>query len=231
MPGERIAVAYLDEPPFFAPTASGEPVGCDIELVHDVVRELATAPVEWHLVTFEELIPGLRGGRWHVSCPMFVTAERAEVVDFSPPVWHAGDGFIVRSDDRRDFGSYEAIASDPSIVVAAVEGQQQVRTAAAAGIEPERIRTFAGQEEAVAAVRGGAADAAVSTAPGNAAYVARLGDPMLRSTVDATGDDGLPPQARSPSASITPLSETPSARRSSRTGAARPGARASRRSD
>ena len=95
---------------------------------------------------------------------MFITAERARV-RFSVPVWAATDGFIVRSSDVRDFTSYEAIAGDDSIRVAAVAGQVQVETARRAGVPNDRIVEFADQDAAASAVLAGNADASVSTAP------------------------------------------------------------------
>src|SRR5688572_5662677 len=98
-------VAYLDEPPYFAPGPDGQPVGCDIELARTVLADLGVEQVTFVLTTFGELVPGVRERRWHLNVPMFITAERAESIRFSLPVWAANDGFIVRVDDRRDVSS------------------------------------------------------------------------------------------------------------------------------
>jgi len=184
----RTVVAYLDEPPFFSPTPGGDPIGCDIELTHTVLGVLGVERIEFVLTTFGELIPGLLDGRWHVNTPIFITAERAQVVDYSLPVWAAGDGFIVRAADGRDFSSYEAIAADGTVRLAVVTGQVQHTTASAAGVPPERIAEFADQDAAVGAVADGRVDAAVSTAPGNAAYLRRAADPRLIAVADSLAD-------------------------------------------
>jgi polar amino acid transport system substrate-binding protein len=181
---ERVVVAYLDEPPFFAPLPDSDPVGCDIELVTTVLTDLDVGDVEFVLTTFEEMIPGLRSGRWTVNSPMFVTVHRATLVDFSVPVWAIGDGFIVRRDDLRDFSSYESIADDGTIVLAVVADQVQHDTAVTAGVPLERIVVFATQAEAARAVIAGGADASASTAPGNFAYLQRADDHRLTSVVD-----------------------------------------------
>ena len=55
----RTVVAYLDEPPFFAPSVIGRPTGCDVELAEHVLAGLRVDDVEWVLVTFDELVPGV----------------------------------------------------------------------------------------------------------------------------------------------------------------------------
>jgi polar amino acid transport system substrate-binding protein len=140
-----------------------------------VLGALGVRRVDFVLTTFGELIDGVASRRWHINAPMFITAERARRVRFSVPVWAATDSFIIRSNDVRDFTSYEAIAGDDSIRVAAVAGQVQVETARRAGVPNDRIVEFADQDAAASAVLAGDADASVSTAPGNVAYIARLG--------------------------------------------------------
>ena len=127
-------VAYLDEPPFFSPTPNGDPIGCDIELTHTVLGRLGIERIEFVLTTFGELIPGLLAGRWHVNTPIFITADRSQLIDFSLPVWAAADGFIVRTSDTRDFSSYEGIAADDTIRLGVVTGQVQHTAASRAGV-------------------------------------------------------------------------------------------------
>ena len=129
-----ITVAYLDEPPFFAPTADpAARLAADIELLRHVLDDLGVREVEFVLTTFAELIPGVIEGRWTMNVPMFVSAARAALIDFSRPVWVAADGFIVRSADAATLTSYEAIAADPAARLAVVVAQIQEQTALAAG--------------------------------------------------------------------------------------------------
>jgi len=191
---ERCTVAHLDEPPYFVPVEGADPTGCDIELTRMVLSELGVARVDFVLTTFGELIEGVRSRRWHINTPMFITAERSRLVRFSAPVWAATDSFLVRSDDVRDFTSYEAIADDDTIRLAAVTGQIQFATALRAGVPKERIVEFPDQDAAAIAVLVGHVDASVSTAPGNVAYLARLGTPRLEAVADSRAAErgGLP---------------------------------------
>jgi len=177
-------VAYLDEPPFFAPSASGRPTGCDVELAEHVLARLHVADVEWVLVRFDELIPGVLAGRWHLNSPMFVTDERATLVRFTVPVWAVTDGFIVRREDRRDLSSYEAIAADESVVLGVVTGQVQRDTALSNGVPASRIVEFIDQDAAARAVRDATVDASASTAPGSFAFVERAADASLVAVAD-----------------------------------------------
>jgi polar amino acid transport system substrate-binding protein len=180
----RTVVAYLDEPPFFAPSVIGGPTGCDIELAEHVLAGLGVEDVAWVLVTFNELIPGVRAGRWHLNTPMFITDERAALVRFTVPVWAVTDGFIVRHDDRRDLSSYEAIAADASVVLGVVTGQVQRDNACSAGVPASRIVEFVDQDAAAHAVRDGTVDASASTAPGSFAFVERAADSSLVAVAD-----------------------------------------------
>ena len=200
-------MAYLDEPPFFSPVADGDPVGCDIELTNAVLARLGVERIEFVLATFGDLIAGVHAGRWHVNTPMFITADRSNLVDFSVPVWAALDGFIARRDDERNFSSYESIATDESIRVAVVTGQKQYDVARRVGVAARRITEFADQDSMVRGVLSETVDVLVSTAPGNHAYLARAADDRLRSFADAGADrDPIAVGAFSFAKSMTELS-------------------------
>jgi hypothetical protein len=91
----------------------------------------------------------------------------------------------------RNFSCYEAIADDESIRLAGVTGQIQLATALAVGVPRERIDEFTDQGSSVRAVLVGDADASVSTAPGNSAYVEWLGTPEHLTMMDRYGFDAL----------------------------------------
>jgi polar amino acid transport system substrate-binding protein len=155
-----------------------------MDLAHHVLAAAGVTTVRYALTTFPDLIPGLLDGRWHMTTAIFMTGDRAEIVDFSRPVWTAADGFVVRRGDARRYTCYEAIARTPAATLAVVRGQVQRQTAIAAGVPVDRIREHADQAAAAAAVRDGRADASASTAIGNRAYVRRAGDAGLAAVAD-----------------------------------------------
>jgi polar amino acid transport system substrate-binding protein len=182
---ERVIVAYLDEPPFGIPARPGaRPNGCDVDLADHLLTAAGATAIHYTLTTFPELIPGLLDQRWHMTTAMFITDDRASIIDYTRPIWAATDGFIVRRGDAGRFTSYEAIAHTPSAILAVVSDQVQHHTARDAGVPPERIVEFSDQDAAAAAVRDGRVDASASTAIGNRAYVERASDPALTAVAD-----------------------------------------------
>lgn len=179
-----ITLAYLDEPPFCLPVSEEEPAGADMEVARRVLRAEGVDAIGYQLTTFQELIPGLLDGRWHMTTAMFVTPARAEIVAFSRPIWAVPDGFILRARDAERWSSYETIASEQDAVLAVVRGQVQQQTAVRAGVPLHRIVEFPDQDAAVEAVRRGLAVAAASTAIGNRAFVERAADPTLVAITD-----------------------------------------------
>lgn len=172
-------VAYLDEPPFAISGRAGErPSGYDMDVAFHVLTSAGVGDISYVRTTFHELIPGLVDQRWHLTAAIFVTDARAEVVDFSRPIWAVMDGFIVRRHDVARMTSYETIAATHA-TLAVVAGQVQRETAIGAGVPADQIVEFPDQEAAVEAVRRGAVDASASTAIVNRALVERTNDSTL----------------------------------------------------
>lgn len=192
-PDRPVVFAYLDEPPFCWPAAGGTAQGCDVELVTAALQALGIAKFEPRLTSFAELLPGLAAGRWTITTPLFVTAERQRLVDFSRPVWTLADGMLVRAADRERLTGYRAVAQTAARLVV-VGGQVQVQSGLAAGVPPERMVHVATQEEAVAAVRDQRADAYASVAMAHRGYLARRPDAEL-AVVTICADEGSPPAA------------------------------------
>lgn len=194
MPQAPVVFAYLDEPPFCWPGADGRAQGSDVELVTAALQAIGITAFELRLTTFAELLPGLVSGRWTITTPLFISAERRRLVDFSRPVWALGDGLLVRAADRDALTGYRAVAQAGARLVV-VGGQVQEATGLAAGIAPERMLRVATQEEAVAAVKDQLADAYASVAMAHRGYVARQPDPGLAVVASPAGEGGAQPAA------------------------------------
>lgn len=174
-----IIFAYLDEPPFCAPGPDSAPVGCDVEVAFAVLRSIGIERIEARLVTFAELLPGVAGGRWHINTPLFVTEERARLVDFSRPCWSLADGLMVRAAHAGRFDSYATLAADARARLVVVADQVQEQRALAAGVSPQRVLHVATQAQAVAAVRDGRADAYASVAMAHRGFLLANPDDAL----------------------------------------------------
>ena len=183
-----VVFAYLDEPPFCAPAAGG-PVGCDVEVAFSVLRAIGVERIETRLVTFAELLPGVAGGAWHINTPLFVTEERARLVDFSRPVWSLADGLMVRVGNPKHLTSYQALAAHADARLVVVADQVQEQRALAAGLGAARVLRVATQPEAVAVVRDGRADAYASVAMAHRGFLRAAPDARLE-VVDFATDGG-----------------------------------------
>lgn len=183
-----VVFAYLDEPPFCAPAADG-PVGCDVEVALAVLRAIGIERIETRLVTFAGLLPGVAGGAWDINTPLFITGERARLVDFSRPVWSLSDGLMVQAGNPKRLTSYRALAAHADARLVVVADQVQEQRALAAGLDPSRVLRVATQPEAVAAVRDGRADAYASVAMAHRGFLRAAPDAGL-AVVDFGADGG-----------------------------------------
>jgi len=165
----KIRIAYIEEPPFYWTAQDGSVTGCDIELAHAVLHAIGVTDIEHVPTSFDELLPGVAQGRWDMNVPIFITAERAQHVAFSVPVWALGDGFLVRPGNPKALTGYAALAAQREARLAVIAGQVQIDSAKAAGITDSQLVVFKDQPEAIAALMAGEVDAFAATALGSRA--------------------------------------------------------------
>ncbi|WP_419686947.1 transporter substrate-binding domain-containing protein [Burkholderia theae] len=163
----KVRIAYIEEPPFYWTGDDGTVTGADIELAEVVLRAIGVTEIEYHPTSFDALLPGVQAGRWDMNVPIFVTAERAQHVAFSVPVWAIGDGFLVQAGNPKALTSYAAVAARGDARLGCVAAQVQIDSARSAGVRDDQIVVFKDQPDAVAALLAGQIDAYASTAIGN----------------------------------------------------------------
>ncbi|CAN7445346.1 ABC transporter substrate-binding protein [Pseudorhodoferax sp. LjRoot39] len=77
------------------------------------VAKAAGYQVEVQQTVFSALIPSLTGNKIDViSAAMLKTAARAEVVDFSSPVYSYGEGLIVKAEDPKAYTSLDELKGE-----------------------------------------------------------------------------------------------------------------------
>ena len=162
----KIRIAYLDEPPFYWTGPDGAATGADIELAEVVLRAIGATAIEHCKTSFEELMPGVRAGRWDMNVPIFATPERARDVAFSVPVWTMVDGFVVHRGNPKALTSYEAVAARADARLGVIPPQVQYHAARSAGVRDAQLVEFTHQPEAVEALLAGRIDAFTGTALG-----------------------------------------------------------------
>jgi polar amino acid transport system substrate-binding protein len=163
----QLRIAYIEEPPFYWTDEDHLVKGADIELAEVVLRAIGVSSIEYQLATFEELLPGVKAGRWDMNVPIFVTTERIKDVAFSVPVWSLGDGFLVHRGNPKELTSYEAVVMSGDARLGIIPGQVQFDAAKSAGVSDSQIVLFNNQPEAVAALLAGKIDAFAATVVGN----------------------------------------------------------------
>jgi polar amino acid transport system substrate-binding protein len=167
-----VRIAYLEEPPFYWTADDRSATGADIELADVVLRAIGVSSIEHHPTSFEELLHGVQENRWDMNVPIFITAERAQRVAFSVPVWSLNDGLLVRRTNPKGLTSYKSVAERHDAQLGVVAGTIQFDAAKSAGMNDKRIVTFKDQAQAIAALLAGQIDAYASTALGNRALAA-----------------------------------------------------------
>lgn len=182
----KVRIAYIEEPPFYWTGADHRVTGADIELADVVLRAIGVSCIEHHLTSFGELLPGVQQGRWDMNVPIFVTAERAQHVAFSVPVWTLGDGFLLRRGNPRVLTSYGAVAARRDARLGVITAQVQIEAARLAGVSDDQFVVFKDQPEAVAALLAGKIDAFTGTALGS--RVLASANPELEAVVYEVGN-------------------------------------------
>ncbi len=87
-------------PPFEQTSPAGEKSGFDIDLVSAVARHAGIAKVEFQQVPFGQLVPGLLADHIDLAASaIYITPERAKVVDFSQPYFTGGLSVMLRPGD------------------------------------------------------------------------------------------------------------------------------------
>jgi polar amino acid transport system substrate-binding protein len=188
---KKICIAYINEPPFYWTEKDGTVKGADIELIDTILRKISISSIEYHLTTFEELVPGVQAGRWDINVPIFITAERAKEVNFSVPVWALGDGFVVQHGNPKNLTSYEAVAMRIDAKLGLIPGQIQFDKAKSAGVIDSQIVMLKNQDELIAALQSGKIDAFAATAVGNNA-IAKLNPELQSVPLKNKGEDEVP---------------------------------------
>jgi polar amino acid transport system substrate-binding protein len=86
--------------------------GFMIELIK-VIGQKAGFDVQLEPMEFSALISSLNSDKVDlVSAAMYITPKRAEVIDYSDPVYSYGEGMIVGKDDTKDYKSFKELEGE-----------------------------------------------------------------------------------------------------------------------
>ncbi len=126
---ELVAVTGNDYIPLnFIDPASGEAVGWEYDAVNEICRRL-NCVVNWQVTAWEAMIQAVADEQFDVGMDgITITAERAQVVDFSDPYMTSQQFMLVRAGETR-FDTPDAFAADEDLLVGAQAGTTGFYTA------------------------------------------------------------------------------------------------------
>lgn len=163
---ERLRIGYAVEAPYAFLTPQGVVTGQSPELAQRLAARLGIPNVEWRLVEFGELISELRQGRIDViAAGMFITRERAALVNFSDPIFWARPGLLVARGNPYGLHSFTDILGQERVRVAVLSGAVEGEALRQAGLGEERLVVVPDAQTGRVAVQTGLADALALSAP------------------------------------------------------------------
>ncbi len=132
---------------------------------------------EFTEVPFGSLIPTLTSRRADLmSAPLFITPQRAEVVDFSDPVYGWGEGLVVAEGKPADYPELKSLSGKSvGCLVASVQYEMLKKVD---GIKD--VRTYPDYIQLLADVRAGRLDVAMVDPPSIAYQIATHGIPGIK---------------------------------------------------
>ena len=146
----------------------GEPAGFDVEFVDELSKELGLEP-KYQDTRFAQIIAGVKAGRYDlIASTLYVSAERAEQVDFVP-YFQTGNSIIVTSEGGADLQEPQDLCGKQVSVVTATVIAKTMRgpesdDCEAAGKRPILVKEFPTDPEATQALLSGQVDAQMTDA-------------------------------------------------------------------
>ena len=151
----------------FGYEVDGEPVGLGPDVAATVLAELDVEIVDFEVVAFGDLLPGLRDGQFDiVSAGLIITPDRAQQAWFSHPDYCSLAAIAVAEGNPFDLEDHESIAANPEVTVGALSGTVQLDWLENAGVDAGQIEIFGHHTDMFAALEDGVVDA-VTGVPGS----------------------------------------------------------------
>ncbi|CAM3044876.1 ectoine/hydroxyectoine ABC transporter substrate-binding protein EhuB [Filibacter tadaridae] len=158
-----VKVGFANEKPY-AYEEDGELKGAAVDIAKKVFKNLGVDEIDGHLSDFQQLIPGLKAGKFDViTAGMATTPDRCENVDFGEPEMKYGEGLIVGAGNPMNLRSYKDIAANPDIKVAVMSGATEKAFMIAEGVDESQITMVPDIPASFSAVESGRAHATTGT--------------------------------------------------------------------
>lgn len=161
-----ISFGFSNEPPYVFLGPDGQAAGSSAEQIVAIFKKIGVKEVRPVLTEWSSLIPGLNAGRFDVATAMFILPTRCTAVAFAEPMSKNGAAMLVKRGNPKNLHSYEDVAKNPSVRVAAMSGAAEEKYLLKAGLPTDRIVPLQDPGAILASVTSGRADAAILT-PGS----------------------------------------------------------------
>lgn len=154
----EITAGYVD--------SSGEIKGSSPDVARHVLEQLGfkSENIQWVVVNFSSLIPGLQAGRFDMTAAgMAIRPERCQKVIYSEPYASYGDALLVAKGDPKKLHSYSDFKK-PGLKIAVMAGADQLQIMQKLGVPEDNIVTIAANADAISTVSTGRADGYAASA-------------------------------------------------------------------
>ncbi len=175
-----VTVGFANENPYAYATPDGKLTGESVEVARAVLKNMGIEEMDGVLAEFGGLIQGLQAGRFDmVTAGMAILPKRAEQVDFANPDYKVGAALAVKAGNPLALSSYEDIAANPAVKVAAMAGGMEIDFMSEAGVTAEQITIVPDQPSAIEALQADRVDAVTMTGPSLQTMLDNKSDPGL----------------------------------------------------
>ncbi len=157
----KIVTTASSPPHGFVDPRTGKLSGIMLEVAELIAKDM-NIKAEFTEVPFGGLIGTITSGRADLmSAPLFITPERATVLDFSEPVYGWGEGIVVRDDNKKTFADLHSLSGS---TIGVLTGSVQLNSVKnVPGIK--EVRTYPDYVTILAEVRSGRIDGALIDPP------------------------------------------------------------------
>jgi polar amino acid transport system substrate-binding protein len=163
---DPLRIGYAVEAPYAFLAPDGEVTGEAPEIARLIATRLGVARIAWVQTNFATLLTDLELNRFDIiAAGMFITAERAARVTFSPPTFHALQALLVRSGNPRRLHSYADAVADPDVRIAVVAGAIEETLLSQLGLPRPRLIAVPDAQTGQAAVSNGLVDGLALSSP------------------------------------------------------------------
>lgn len=162
--GEALRIAVANEPPYGYLNEEGVPLGVGPVIAQRILDTLGIEEVEWVVVDFGHLLPGLEVGRFHMAAAeMAILPQRCQRVLFSEPNTSYGEGLLVRSSNPHQIMAYEDFVERDDLKAGVVAGTTQEELLTSLGVPSERLVILDNDRQAISAILEGRIHAYAAT--------------------------------------------------------------------